>query len=73
MKRQMGRIQAFPNVLAKLTMTFDKLIFPLEVKFGALWGLVYLNLKVSKYSYESETAANLPDVLFITRQTPTHM
>ncbi|PMD12014.1 hypothetical protein NA56DRAFT_57844 [Hyaloscypha hepaticicola] len=45
MKRQMGRIQAFPNVLAKLTMTFDKLIFPLEVKFGALWGLVYLNLK----------------------------
>jgi len=58
MKRQMGRIQTFPNVLAKLTMTFDKLIFPLEVKFDLLWGMIYLNLKASKSSYYGEDAAN---------------
>jgi hypothetical protein len=73
MKQQMGRIQAFPNGLAKLTMAFNKLISPLEVKFDILWGLIYLNLKVSTYSFESKHAANLPDVIFITGQTQTHM
>lgn len=58
MKRQMPRIQTFPNVLAKLTMTFDKLIFPSKVKFDLLWGLIYLNLKASKSSYYGEDAAN---------------
>ena len=58
MKRQMGRIQTFPNVLARLTMTFDKLILPLEVKFDLLWGLIYLNLKAGTGSYYGEDAAN---------------
>jgi hypothetical protein len=48
MKRQMGRIQEFPNVLARLTMKFDKLILPSQVKFYAIWGLIYLNLKASE-------------------------
>lgn len=46
MKRQMSRIHAFPSVLVKLTMTFDGLIVPFDVKFDVLWGLIYLNLKV---------------------------
>lgn len=58
MKRQMGRITTFPNILAKLTMVFDKLVFPSEVKFDVLWKLVYLNLKVSKYPCESENGTN---------------
>lgn len=46
MKRQMNRILSFPGVLARLTMTFERLTKPIDVKFDVLWGLIYLNLKV---------------------------
>ncbi|KAG4441573.1 hypothetical protein IFR05_002958 [Cadophora sp. M221] len=52
MKRQMSRIHAFPSVLVKLTMTFDGLIVPFDVKFDVLWGLIYLNLKMSYTSLD---------------------
>ena len=45
-KRQMGRIQPFPRVLSTLTLLFEKMVVPHELKFGLLWGLIYVNLKV---------------------------
>ena len=47
MKRQMGKIQSLPHVLATLARSFSNLITPLEVRFELLWGLVYINLKLS--------------------------
>jgi hypothetical protein len=47
MKRQMGRIQPFPRTLNTLTQAFESLVVPYPVKFDVLWGMVYLNLKVT--------------------------
>jgi hypothetical protein len=73
MRRQMGRIQSFPNVLARLTMNFEKLILPSEVKFDALWGLIYLNLKACKRLYQDGPLLMESDVLYVSRQAQTYM
>lgn len=51
-KRNMSRIQQLPSVLATLLRNFSSLLVPFEVKFDLLWGLVYLNLKLSYASPE---------------------
>jgi hypothetical protein len=43
----MTKIQHLPQVLALFTRTFRKLLLPSEVNLEILWGLIYLNLKVS--------------------------
>jgi curved DNA-binding protein CbpA len=50
MKRYLGRIQPLPRTLSTLTRRFENLVKPLEPRFGLLWGMIYLNLKVSKAS-----------------------
>ena len=60
MKRQMSRIQALPSILVKLTMTFDGLIMPFDVKFEILWGLIYLNLKVL---FHPQAYKNISDII----------
>jgi tetratricopeptide (TPR) repeat protein len=52
MKREMGRIQPFPRTLNTLTQAFESLVVPHPVKFDVLWGMVYLNLKLSYASPE---------------------
>lgn len=46
MKRQIARIQTFPQELSLLTKKFEKLVSPLYIRFDILWGTVYLSLKV---------------------------
>lgn len=51
-RRQMSRIQALPNAMIKLTHLFRRLVQPVEVKLDILWGLIYLNLRMSYTSLE---------------------
>jgi hypothetical protein len=56
----MVKIQHLPQVLALFTRTFRGLLLPEEVNLELLWGLIYLNLKVSNQrdSSESKICAN---------------
>jgi hypothetical protein len=48
----MARIQPLPHVLATFTRKISNLVVPSEINFGILWGLLYLNLKLSYLSAE---------------------
>ncbi|KAH0564815.1 hypothetical protein GP486_001804 [Trichoglossum hirsutum] len=52
MKRQLRRIQPFPRVLSALVQQFEGLVAPHQLKFDLLWGLIYLNLRLSYDSPE---------------------
>lgn len=51
-KRQFAKIQPLPHVLATLMRIFSALVAPHEVNYELIWGLVYLNLKLSYTSPE---------------------
>ncbi|CZR55427.1 uncharacterized protein PAC_05315 [Phialocephala subalpina] len=51
-RRQIVKIQPLPHALASLTRKFSNLVTPEEVNFEIIWGLVYLNLKLSYLSID---------------------
>jgi hypothetical protein len=46
-KRQMAQIQPLPQVLGTLRSMFMELVHPFKVRYDILWGLIYLNLRLS--------------------------
>jgi hypothetical protein len=46
-KRILNHIQPLPRSLTNLTSIFTSEILPFEADFNVLWGLLYLNIKVS--------------------------
>ena len=50
MKRLMTKIHPLPRFLSFLTGKFAKIVMPREVNFEFLWGILFLNLKVSNNS-----------------------
>lgn len=55
MKRLMTKIHPLPRFLSTLARLFTKTISPREVSFDLLWGVIYINLKLSYGSLERLT------------------
>ncbi|PMD63260.1 uncharacterized protein K444DRAFT_626991 [Hyaloscypha bicolor E] len=65
-KRHMIKIQPLPHVLTTFTRKFSNIMIPSIVDFELLWGLIYLNLKLS-YGLE-ETIKRTTDLLHSIRR-----
>jgi hypothetical protein len=46
-KSQMARIQSLPDVMDSLMRKISGLLIPSEVNYDIIWGLLYINLKVT--------------------------